>query len=106
MIRIGKIIQEWGEGTELWAGVETEVEIATNAPNITCTGCRKLFKKTSMSFESSNTFWRMKIKVETGDQLEGSLSSGFHKPSAPLPQRVEVGLLDGQGALSSGEDCG
>ena len=25
LIRIGKIIQEWGEGTELGAGVETEV---------------------------------------------------------------------------------
>ena len=48
----------------------------------------------------------MKFKVETGDQLEGSLSSGFHEPSAPLPQRVEVGLLDGQEGLWSGEDCG
>ena len=38
LIRIGKIIQEWGEGTELGAGVEIEVEIAMNVPNITCTG--------------------------------------------------------------------
>ena len=71
-----------------------------NAPNITCTGWRMVFKTSSMSFDSSNTFWRMKFKVETGDQ-PGMITKGW------VSQALSPSSPESGGGSSAGQgNCG
>ena len=60
-------------------------------------------KKSSKSFESSNTVWRMKFKVQTDDQLEGSSQRGF-RSSQPLVPREQSGWPPG--GSGDQEGCG